>query len=514
MSMAATMIGLVVRSRLTRCAAGFSPCDPFVFRIAVVTPEYLCFACVGDPHLKAEIRQHGQAGVCLECGAKRPAYALGTLGDRIDEALFAHYVVDESEQGPGYESLIQQQAGLSQKAAEAVRNHMSATRGFAAAKDGETNLWADACFEEAPLDREGYRRRWAAFRSSIREEGRFYNRTAEAILDDIFQDVLDARTWRGQPAVTTIEPSTSRDPLIRGRVAKSDVELKAILGDPAAQLGPPPSHLAAAGRMNAAGVSVFYCSYDQTICCQECRPPAGSHMVYGYFDLVRPVRVLNLSLLASMTVPEQSIFAPGSGARIERAGFLRQLDWEISQPVMPGDEGFGYLHTQAVADYLAHRLGLDGVLYRSTQSGAGRAERDPAQNLVLFHHASRVEPLDLRNWEVDVDLGGWDEDQQDGDDGISISAIEKSVPDAPKTPPNPLIDWFEAEQPEPEDKRPVSLRIRRDRIDVERISAATYDRDPRCVTHRITSLADRAESEARYARMLDRTGVRPGDHDL
>lgn len=461
--------------------------------------SYVCFACVGDPYLKAEIKKNGKLEPCMHCKQKRPAYELGQLGDRIDEVLFEQYVVDEDEDGasPDYASLIEDEAGLPRPVAEAVRHRMSATRGFVAAKDGDRDVYSEAVFEEGPLEREGYRRRWAEFRSSIREEGRFYNKTAEAILDDIFKDVLTAQTWRGEPAVTLIEPSEKLPPFIRARVAKSDAELTAILSDLAAQLGPPPSEYASAGRMNAAGVSVFYCSPDQTVCCQECRPPVGSHIVYGYFDLVRPVRVVNLALLASMSVPEKSIFAPGYNEKVERAGFLRQLDWEISQPVMPGDEAFGYLHTQAVADYLAHRLDLDGVLYRSTQAGAGRTDRDPPQNLVLFHHASRVEPIDLRNWDVAVDLGWWDEDQQDGDDGIHISATEQVKQEEPTKKPNPLVDWFESAEVEPEDKRPVTLRIRRDRIQVERIKAAAYERDERYVSVSITNLADHAEQEAR-----------------
>jgi hypothetical protein len=459
--------------------------------------SHVCFDCVGDPHLREEIRRRREAEVCLNCDRKRSAIPLEALAKRIDDAIFENFVQDEAEEGPGYATLIQREAKLPRSVAETIRDFFATTIGIRSEMDGELNLWRDACFTEARLDREDYRRRWTKFRTSIREQGRFYNKTAEAILNDIFKDVLDAKTWRDEPAVVELTPSESLPPFIRGRVAKSDAELVAILSDPAAQLGPPPSAFASAGRMNAAGVSVFYCASEPEICCKECRPPVGSHMVYGYFELIRSIRVLNLSRLVAMMVPEQSIFAPDFSDKMARAGFLRQIDWEISLPVMPGDESFGYLHTQAVADYLAHRLGLDGVYYRSTQSGLDQGGDAPPLNLVLFHHASRVEPVETQGCEVDVDLGWWDEDEEDGDDAISVSITEKpKVEEAPK-PRDPMDEWGTSPEPEPGDERPMTLRIQRDRLRVEKVMAAAYQRSARGISVSRTSEAEMAENEER-----------------
>ena len=75
--------------------------------------------------------------------------------------------------------------------------------------------------------------------------------------------------------------------------------------------------------------------------------------------------------------------------RLERAKFLGVLGSKMIAPVMPSDEGFDYLPTQVVCDYLAgqKKLSLDGIIYKSVQAGYS------AKNIVLFHHASRVQEI-------------------------------------------------------------------------------------------------------------------------
>lgn len=137
--------------------------------------------------------------------------------------------------------------------------------------------------------------------------------------------------------------------------------------------------------MNAAGVSVFYGAFDVETCVAEIRPPVGSTVVSARFQLQRPLQLLDFDLL-EMVVAKASHFDPDYAMKMERALFLRAFGRRIAEPVMPGEEGFGYLATQIVAAYLAQRADppLDGMIYRSTQTG-GRG-----RNVVLFNHASRV----------------------------------------------------------------------------------------------------------------------------
>ncbi|MCY1305634.1 RES domain protein [compost metagenome] len=78
----------------------------------------------------------------------------------------------------------------------------------------------------------------------------------------------------------------------------------------------------------------------------------------------------------------------------------------MTRPVMPADQEFDYLATQAVADFLAteNTPALDGIVFESTQAEGGK-------NVVLFHKASRVRDMDLSaHVERTVTTEGYDED--------------------------------------------------------------------------------------------------------
>ena len=63
-------------------------------------------------------------------------------------------------------------------------------------------------------------------------------------------------------------------------------------------------------------------------CVAEARAPVGSHVVLARFEVLR--------------------FDPDFAQREGRTAFLRRVVREISRPVMPQDEAFEYLPTQAV----------------------------------------------------------------------------------------------------------------------------------------------------------------------
>ena len=120
------------------------------------------------------------------------------------------------------------------------------------------------------------------------------------------------------------------------------------------------------------------------------RPPVGSRVALARFDIIRSVRLLDLQKLRSLYV-QGSVFDRDYIRRLERGEFLKWLSHRISQPVLPDDEPFSYLSTQAISDYLATELtpSIDGIIYPSSQGGGS------SSNVVLFHKSSRVQPLDI-----------------------------------------------------------------------------------------------------------------------
>lgn len=432
--------------------------------------EALCHHCIADPFLAEAVKTEGERRLCVGCGRRRLALPLRDLAYRIDGAITDNYVVNRTDEGVGYADLVSDVAGVSADVGERIQALLSAAQAFDFARDGEDNLF-EATFDEAPLDRHPQHSRWQDFKASVRAEARFFNRQAEQWLDEIFADIETHADWRGELVVRTILPEEPAATFVRGRVAFDEAELRAFVSRPERELGPPPRGMASSGRMNAAGVAVFYGAEELATCRAEIRPPVGSHAVFARFSLLRSVRLLDFDVLAAIAVTG-SIFDPDYIRRCDRVAFLRTFGAEISQPVMPRDEAFGYLPTQIVADYIAQRLGFDGLFYRSTQ--AGRAKR----NVVLFNHSARVEFIDRSGIDTEVDLGWWDEDDHNGDDSISIRDEERA-PEGADEPhvaagPEPDLAEIRALEADLDDPRPVTLQLVPDSVEVQKIEATDY----------------------------------------
>jgi RES domain len=177
--------------------------------------------------------------------------------------------------------------------------------------------------------------------------------------------------------------------------------------------------------MNARGISVFYSANDQKTAIAEVRPPVGSQVAVAPFEIIRKLRLLDLTALRDVRVTG-SIFDLGLARRMERAAFLRSLSRRITRPVMPDDEPFECLATQAVADFLATEslVPMDGIIFPSVQAAGD------VLNVVLFHKAARVEVMDIpKGTEISATVGHWEEDGWQEE-----YAVTEEVPPAPEQP--------------------------------------------------------------------------------
>jgi len=129
--------------------------------------------------------------------------------------------------------------------------------------------------------------------------------------------------------------------LYRARVFQKEKEFRDALKRPHVEVGPPPPPLAAAGRMNAAGISVFYAATTPALALAEVLPPVGSKVLIGCFQVIRQLKLLALTDLAD---GEGSLFDELHVDRLRRAEFLRGLSERLSRPrkaaqVTASDEG-------------------------------------------------------------------------------------------------------------------------------------------------------------------------------
>lgn len=293
-----------------------------------------------------------------------------------------------------------------------------------AAMGEETEFAPDTYYEEKGADDSNWQMEWNQVEESLKSQARFFNHPAAQHLASIFEGIASMSTWDGHPLIVDAGPNTSLTTLYRARVFQSDESLQLALQRPDRHIGTPPSSLANAGRMNAKGISVFYGANDPNVALAEVRPPVGSKVVVGCFEIVRQIRLLDLTALEKVAT-KGSIFDPIYSRRLERAMFLRSLSKRITKPVMPDDEAFDYLITQAIADFLANesKANVDGIVFPSVQAAG------VALNVVLFNKAAQVAEIDLpKGAEVEVSLGTMGEDGC-GDD---YSIIIQTPPDNEK----------------------------------------------------------------------------------
>lgn len=369
----------------------------------------ICCDCVGESYLSAKIEKANELHNCTYCKAEdAPTISLEELAGEIASAFERHYERTSTEpegieyamskevgwdrHGDPVADVIAEAAKIDSDPAEHVRLILEdENRDYQRDQMGEEGPFdEDAHYEAAGIDDDEFAAQWEQFEQSLKTQTRFFNNSARAILDMLYEGIAEAKGREGAPVIRTCGVGTDLPQLFRARVFQSDEMLKQAIASPDSGMAAPPTNVAAAGRMNARGISVFYGATDPSIAIAEVRPPVGSRVVIARFDFLRAVRLLDVAALQKLLV-KGSIFDPGHARELQRAKFLRTLSARITMPVMPEDETMQHIVTQAMADYLAERkdLDLDGILYRSVQSEA------KGHNVALFHRAARCEALDL-----------------------------------------------------------------------------------------------------------------------
>lgn len=404
----------------------------------------ICYDCVGESFLSAEIKSNGEHGLCSYCNGTRESIDLDDFADRIGTAFDQHYVRTRDEptsyqyamlkdkeedywwdrDGEPVIDAIANAADISEEAAKDAGEILDERRGdYDVALAGEeTEFSADSYYDEGPIDDAEWHSNWRFFEQSLKTEARFFSRSAMELLESIFGGIDELKTRDGQPLVIDAGPDCIVSHLYRARVFQNDDDLETALTRPDSHLGPPPPKQAISGRMNATGISVFYSSNTPEVALAEVRPPVGSQVAVARFNVIRPLRLLDLTSLRDIAV-SGSVFDPAFADRLARKEFLKSLSGRITLPVMPDDEAFEYLATQAIADYLAteNNPRLDGIAFPSVQV-KGRS-----LNFVLFHKAARVKALEFpKGTDLSASLGHGTEDGWE----VDYTVIENVPPGA------------------------------------------------------------------------------------
>ena len=466
-----------------------------------IKERQICFNCVGENFLKDQIAKQGSHGSCSYCDGKAECYSIGKLSDLIETAFEHHYcrtsneptsfqyaMLKDKESNNDWErdgkpvvDAIMNAADIREKAASDIQKILEDKfSDFDSDAAGEeTEFSSDSHYERRPTNDSQWQSAWRDFKNSLKTETRFFSRSASRLLVSVFDGIDKMQAQDGRLMIVDAGPGKTLQAVYRARCFQWNEKLEAALAQPDKHLGSPPSAHAHAGRMSAHGISVFYGANDPMVALAEIRPPVGSTVVVARFDIIRPIRLLDLTALNHIS-PSGSIFDPTFIELLERTMFLRTLSGRITAPVMPEHEMFEYLPTQAIADFLASESDptLDGILYPSVQvAGDGR-------NIVLFHKSARVAAIELpEGTEVSASLGEWGDEGHWEDDYSVIektpfkeretkkweSPLRKNLADLPYTE-LAEIDYHRVDR----DARSPTLRIDLESLRVHDVSAVQF----------------------------------------
>ncbi|MEX8191504.1 RES family NAD+ phosphorylase [Comamonas guangdongensis] len=313
--------------------------------------------------------------------------------------------------GNDLQTTISELTGIPQGAVNVVVEHLSNLwydEGSGQSRYGDDDPWF--VLKQSMAEPLGYS--WREMEESLRSEVRYFNPKALALLDMIFGEITNDRDKEGRSVVLEAGPGTSLKTLYRGRVFQNEGALLSALRWPERFLGSPAVGLGAAGRMNGQGQPAFYGATHPEICIAEVRPPVGSRIALAAFEVIRPLRLLDLRRLATVELRQDaSLFDPDTLLAAQRRDFLRTLGDRLSAPVVPEQQDRDYLVTQAVADYLAAHatLNIDGIIYPSAQSRI--PDEPPAgDNVVLFRKACDVSSSDGDDNTAEISLWEYEEE--------------------------------------------------------------------------------------------------------
>lgn len=438
----------------------------------------ICAACIKEPYLASFIASNGTAAICDYCGTTAATVVFEELVDRSEHVIETYYeptglqdsvvLYGRDPVGDSLRNVLEELLGTGDAVLDDLAE--SLTDRWFDWSSHEHRYGDDPYFAETSRLPSTLGIEWRKMEASLRSEARIVNPKVNSILERVFGPLLNYRTVSGDGVIVDAGPHTGLPKLYRARVFQSLEDLENAISHPAREAGPPPSDVARAGRMNARGVSVLYGASTPEIAVAEVRPPVGSHVLVGAFNITRKLRILDLDKLEDLVLdPSTSFFDPSTEEIIGRNNFLRTLSSRMVMPVMPEHEDNGYLITQAIADYLATHpsLSLDGILFRSVQYQEPKAKQ--GRNVVLFNKASRVASSGAKEVPTShVQLFETDEDGDHWNPEISVMH-PNDRPQVPRWSTDP-------------DERLTTLEIDLDELEIREVKGVNFTTDKTLVT--------------------------------
>lgn len=395
----------------------------------------VCPECFGNTILQRRIKEiRPQFPDDEKCHAHptRKAVPIAEVGKIVDPAFRGNYAIGEwmfdHQEGDDLYSIVNETTGAEEDAVISGLIAWLVDNDNYWPPDGEEPFYAeDQTYVSIKPNGWQHSSLWTRFRNEIMHRQRFFNGAAQDLLHDIFDGIQYQSDIGNNPAFYRLDPKDG-EKLFRARVIATEEDFKEIAADPASRMGAPPAGLRRAGRMNAAGIAVFYGATDADTAIAELRPAVGSSVCVATFQVRRPINVLDLT---RFTRPAKriDIFARNQVKRSTQWAFMQSFSNEISKPILPGDEHLEYVPAQVVAEYLTRHpmkwrgeeVTADAIIFASAQNPSGK-------NIAIMGDAGEAT--------IDVAKVSTRADAVLDDGGFDV--FESIV--TPRQPPNPGLE--------------------------------------------------------------------------
>jgi len=362
---------------------------------------YVCKNHFKDDYLNEHIVKQGEKGICTYCDKKLIVIELEVVLTLI--AVGLEYVYDDPANGRflnkdseyGFDGNVQPFEEIwwddpfdlrieDDKLLEDVSNQLSTDQLYC-----ERNEFGS---HEEYLDD-----LWNHFKEVLKHKARFSFHFSETFRQWNSSDPADIlhqveTTILKHNMITTLKPKT-----ILYRARQHSVENEVSDATRIASL--PNSLNKEAGRMNAAGISLFYCSKQKNLTIKEVvskRRKSKPYYTTAIFRNKKALRLVDLTKLPDAP----SIFDEDNNHSIDVIFFMNSFVAEVSLPVLKKDSVLEYLPTQVITEYIRYNpdLNADGMIYNS-------AKDSNAKNIVLFYnHKDSLENLDFSKSSIKTSL--------------------------------------------------------------------------------------------------------------
>ena len=339
----------------------------------------ICSNCVNDEYLKTWINDNSEEGYCDYCNKNEKVVSIDELLiEIILPVIFRYYHFNDmpsdfNECFPLSNLDIDDVLEYFEDSISLNENVINDIKGSFPDENFIKNF--------APQENEIYRYSWKSFSDLVKYKNRYFflqetdkNEYQEKYSPLSILNIIE----KGSKHLGLIKTLKKNTVLYRARVFKNEESVK--LDDN--NLGSPQNENAKNNRMNAAGISVFYCSDNSNTCIQEVMESCidvKSVIGVGKFTNIEDLKYLDLTEIKNKELP--SIFNCDEYIYREIIIFLKDLNKELTMPIedVNDDEknsidclkAIEYVPTQIFAEYFKLNVGLKGIKYDSAKDQNG-----------------------------------------------------------------------------------------------------------------------------------------------